>query len=499
LYGVACRTALTARRDLARRKKIDSKASPPLPPPSPMGVASCRELQRVLDEEVNRLPLKLKAPFVLCCIEGMSKSEAAQELCWKEGTVSGRLAYARKLLQRRLTRRGITLSAVLTVLALTRETVAAAVPPLLVETTITGLSVSGGCQTAGVLSPAAVSLAEDVVRALTVAKVKCIAAILTISLALGGVAGAINQPGQAPQMPAAFTEFYQNFRDSKPAELPLTLFGVKAAQVTHAEQRGLHIRIDANPEQVIRIGLNLPQRFPGDFEITAGYEIVRADVPEQGHGVGISLLAELDSPINEQLEILRLARVHEEQMYGCARIFGQAGNQKYHHHWFPTRSKAGHLRMARRGAELTYSAREGGAETFEELFRGTCGTEDIRRIRFAAFLGHAPNSVDVFLKDLRVAAPGSGHPAVPDPGEPKAEAPASPSRNRFSLIVFGLLLLLVLTAAGFWALYMVRRKRGEGKKNQPPAAVQRAALSLPGQLGERPDGASELAERRQVK
>ena len=464
LYGVAYRTAMRARRELAHRKRIESKATPPVPAPSPTGVASCRELQRVLDEEVNRLPPKLKAPFVLCCIEGMSKSEAAQELRWKEGTVSGRLAYARKLLQQRLTRRGITLSAVLTVLALTRETVAAAVPPLLVQATITGLSVSGAGQTAGVLSPAALSLAEGVVRALTVAKVKAIAAVLTISLALGGAAGAVNQLGQAPQAPAAFTEFYQNFRDSKPPELPLTLFGVKAAQVTHPAQRGLHIQVDPNPEQIIRVGVNLPARFHGDFEITAGYEIVRADVPEHGHGVGMSLLAELDSPINEVLELLRLARVNEDQVYGCARISGAPGDQKFHHHWFPTRSKAGHLRMTRRGAELTYSAREGGVETFEELFHLTCGTEDLQRIRFAAFLGHAPNSVDVYLKDLRVTAPGSGHPAVVDPGEPRAEAAVSPTRHRFSLIIFGLLFLFVLAAAGFWMLYSRRRKRGEGEK-----------------------------------
>src|SRR5436305_8192728 len=74
--------------------------------------AELAELLPRIDRELARLPEVYRAAVVLCDVQGRSRRDAAAELGWPEGTLSCRLARARKLLARRLARAGVGPAAV---------------------------------------------------------------------------------------------------------------------------------------------------------------------------------------------------------------------------------------------------------------------------------------------------------------------------------------------------------------------------------------------------
>jgi RNA polymerase sigma-70 factor (ECF subfamily) len=165
LYGVAYRIAVRARSDAAKRRKHEGQVTT-LPSQDPLEELTWRELRPVLDQELGRLPAKYRDPLVLCYLEGKTNAEAAEELGWTKGTVSGRLARARDLLRGRLARRGVALTSALLVLLLSKKTAVAAVPATLATSTVTAAVCGASAAVAtGVLSGRAVAWAAAALAA----------------------------------------------------------------------------------------------------------------------------------------------------------------------------------------------------------------------------------------------------------------------------------------------------------------------------------------------
>jgi RNA polymerase sigma factor (sigma-70 family) len=199
LHGVAHHVSLNARRAAARRRKHERQVKQP--PPAPDTDLTWRELQSVFEEEINRLPPTYRAAFALCCLDGRSKSEAARQLGWKEGTVSGRLARARKQLQRRMARRGVALSAVLGALAVTGGPARAAFPTGFAEATVQAALDYAARQTAGAAGARVAALANSALRAILAARCKVVL-VLVAGAALAVAAAALVHRAVAAPPPA---------------------------------------------------------------------------------------------------------------------------------------------------------------------------------------------------------------------------------------------------------------------------------------------------------
>jgi RNA polymerase sigma factor (sigma-70 family) len=222
LHGVACRIAMQARRNRGRRRARRAPVSRAVPSSPPADIA-WREVQAVLDEEIQRLPEKYRTVFVLCCLEGQSQAAAGRELGLKEGTVWSRLAQARRRLQKRLARRGIELTGVLAALSVTQAASTATLPVRLVSAALHGAGSAGA--TAGTsISPEVTALAHGAFRSLTAAKARIGMALLLLAGLVGAGAGLLaGGDADPPQVPAVETRAVQNPEEKRP--LHTDLFG----------------------------------------------------------------------------------------------------------------------------------------------------------------------------------------------------------------------------------------------------------------------------------
>lgn len=221
LYGVAYRTALEAKARNARRRSrerpLDNVPSPEVAPEEPP------DWLPLLERALNGLPERYRTPLVLCHLEGRSRQEAAFQLGLPEGTLSSRLATARQLLTKRLSRHRLELSITAALAALSAETASAAVPASLIMATVQdALRIAAG-QT--VTTPAAV-LMKEVLQMMLLTKLK----LAVVLVATVGVMGVLAASLFAPMRAAEEKPAEPNFAQAPVARKTL------ATKITHREE-----------------------------------------------------------------------------------------------------------------------------------------------------------------------------------------------------------------------------------------------------------------------
>ena len=157
------------------------------------------DLQPLLDRELSSLPDKDRVPIVLCDLEGKTRKEAARLLGLPEGTLSSRLARARTRLARRLARNGIAFSGSAIATLLSQSAASACVPAALLATTVqaaTSIAVGKAAATA-IVSAKVAALADGVLNAMFLTKLKTAFCAFGMVLIIG-VVGVALAPGGEP-------------------------------------------------------------------------------------------------------------------------------------------------------------------------------------------------------------------------------------------------------------------------------------------------------------
>lgn len=204
LYGVAYRTARKLQASRARQQRHAAGRAEEVADAAEKDL-SWGEVRALLDEELERMPEKYRAPLVLCYLEGLTRDEAAQRLGLSLDRLRGLLDYGRGLFRKRLVRRGVTLPAVALAGLLAREALAS-MPVLLVVSTVKAAAscaqnAAGRALPAGLVPERVVALTEGMVRTMSMTKLRVSVAALLLLTALAVGVGAVLQSGSAGEPP----------------------------------------------------------------------------------------------------------------------------------------------------------------------------------------------------------------------------------------------------------------------------------------------------------
>ena len=201
LCRVAWRTANRLRGANLRRGERTTPIDPDSTPERKPATSDSRDLVAAVYEEIARLPERYRLAVLTCYAAGATTAQAASQLGWAKGTLLTRLAWARKRLRERLSKRSLTLSGSFMALLADRGGIASGAI-LTSRIVMSGVALAAGDTVAAKeqVSERVSTLTEGVVRNMIGTKFKFAVGLAFLAVAILGLGLGRMSAGPAEQV-----------------------------------------------------------------------------------------------------------------------------------------------------------------------------------------------------------------------------------------------------------------------------------------------------------
>jgi hypothetical protein len=247
--------------------------------------------------------------------------------------------------------------------------------------------------------------------------------------------------GQAPDKFGA--EFHPDLRDPKLIDSTMRPTGPGLEQDEH----GVRIRLPGGQGKLPPTNLVTNFGVRGDFEATLSYEILRADQPTSGYGVGVSLYAAIDPTTKNAVSLGRRVLTDGATKFVSNRQ--QPVGPPNHTRFMDSGAAKGKLRILRIGWIVHFLVQEGDAD-FVELNRVDWAEDDLVQINVGANAGNSDAGLDVRLLDFTLKAEELPRKAAPVEKPPPDDEVTRPRWRSLVPAAIALAMILVASAAAAW-------------------------------------------------
>jgi serine/threonine protein kinase len=241
----------------------------------------------------------------------------------------------------------------------------------------------------------------------------------------------------------------------RPLPPDLVPFGPLEDRFVKVEAEGLRITLPSTRSDYVPVGFSKKLAIAGDFEISAAFDLLQADVPVPGvpsYGTGLLM------SVNEAARVGRLVRAQGKSVVTWDRWARVQGNRKFLTDAAPCTVTAGRLGLKRTGTVLHFLiAPEHAGENFEDVHQCEFGADDITllRLELNTNAGRRPGTLDIRLVDFKIR---SNTPAA-DQSSTAEEGSTTGSKGWLAAAgILGLVILLSLVLG--WA---IRQRRATAK------------------------------------